>query len=144
MGEMPFPDRETRRIVEKKYREDLRRLHSQWPREQVSLEEAHAGKTVVPLIGGGLHKFDPRELEDLFSLVPPYLWHLVKIPVLLRYERIGNKRYYRVLGGVWQKRLVELMLDGDYSYEGIELLTITRFKALLTRYKSILFVTLGV
>ncbi len=77
-------------------------------------------------------------------MVPEYLWSTLRIPLLLRYENIAGVSRYRVLGGRWQKRLAEIMLKGSYSYEGIEFYRVSEFQHVIKRFKSLVFVSLGI
>ena len=134
----------TRRLVERKYRNDIQRLSRYWPKEQVSLEEAYSGRSYIYLQNGEIHDFSHDEISLLASSIPRFLWRLVSLPLLLRYEVVGTERYYRVLGNTWQKRLAEIMLTGDYSYSGKEKLTISEFSTILRKYRSLIFVNLSI
>ena len=134
----------SRRIMEKKYRDEIRKLSLYWPAETVTLEEASKGKLKIRLQGGSTHSFSREEVEDLLRVTPSFLWPYLQIPLLLRYETIGTVSYYRVLGGRWQRRLAEIMLRGSYSYEGVDRLKISEFRSILRKYKSLVFVGLSV
>ncbi len=134
----------TRRLVERKYRNDIQRLSRCWPKEQVSLEEAYSGRNYIYLQNGEIHDFSQDEINLLASSIPRFLWRLVSLPLLLRYEVVDTERYYRVLGNTWQKRLAEIMLTGDYSYSGKEKLTISEFSTILRKYRSLIFVNLSI
>ncbi len=134
----------TRRLVERKYRNDIQRLSRYWPKELVSLEEAYSGRSYIYLQNGETHDFSRDEISLLASSIPRFLWRLVSLPLLLRYEVIGTERHYRVLGNIWQKRLAEIMLIGDYSYSGKEKLTISEFSTILRKYRSLIFVNLSI
>jgi len=130
-------------ILKRKYLESTRKLRSAQPVEYVSLYEAYKGKLEVKLAGGDTHRFDEHEVKSLLEVVPPYFWKLVKLPLLLRYERPreGPARYV-VVGDVWQHRLAELMLRGDYSVDGVSEMSVTEFKKLVARYSSLIFVSI--
>ena len=130
------------KIIEEKYKDSVRRLSAYWPQEFPTLTQLEEGKKSIRLASGATHEFDPGEVERLLELVPSYFKDFMKVPVLFRYEKIGGRARYRVLGDYWQRRLVELMLTGDYSYEGVEELSVDEFIALLSRYKSLVFVTI--
>lgn len=132
-----------RRIVERKYREDLRRLTAYWPAEQITLSELGMGRLSIRLVGGLTHMFSEREASLLLSTVPRYMWGLYRVPLLLRYEKIGSIARYVVLGGRWQARLAEVMLRGDYSYRGRPELTVSEFTRIAGKYRSLVFVSLG-
>lgn len=130
-----------KKIVESKYREELRKLSSYWPAEYLTLKQLSEGKRRIRLQTGGEHVFPDDEVSRLLSTIPPYFHELMKVPVTLRYERVGGVARYKVLGDHWQRRLVELMLSGKYSYHGREELSVEEFIKLLKRYKSLVFVS---
>lgn len=134
-----------RKILEKKYRSDLSRLQAYWPVELVTLEDILEGRVSgIRLAGGDLHEFDLKQVEYMASRIPPYLWGLIKVPLLFRYERDRDGRsWYIVLGGSWERRAVELLLTGKLTSDGRERLGVTEFKELLSRYQSLIFVSLG-
>ncbi|MCE4625602.1 MAG: DUF61 family protein [Desulfurococcales archaeon] len=134
----------TRKIVEKRYKDEIRKLSLYWPAETVTLEEANEGKLTIRLQGGGTHSFSKDEVEKLLKDIPPFLWPYLRLPLLLRYETVGTVSYYRVLGSRWQRRLAEIMLRGSYTYEGLEKLKVSEFREILKRYKSLVFVGLSV
>ncbi len=138
------PKTSTKRIIERKYRSDIRRLASYWPVEQITLMQAHDGKISIRLQNGEIHDFSPEEINILLEQVPRFLWKLFSIPIMLRYENIGGERFYRVLGDIWQRRLVEIMLTGNYTYKGKETLTISEFSIIIRRFKSLIFVSLSI
>ncbi len=130
-----------RRHVERRYREDVRKLSTYWPSSYLSLSDLARGARSIQLHSGDTHVFDEDEVSRLLSTVPRYFHGLMKVPITLRYEKRRSEAKYRVLGDVWQKRLVELLLHGDYSYTGLEELTVSEFIELLRRYKSLVFVS---
>ena len=132
------------RALEKRYREEIRRLSQYWPAESVTLEEASRGRLRIRLQNGLTHDFSREEVERLLGLVPEFLWESMRIPLLLRYEVVGSVAYYRVLGDRWQRRLAEIMLRGSYSYDGLDRLRVSDFQRVLRRYRSLLFVGLSV
>ena len=139
------PARKTGKLVEEAYRDSARRLSLYWPKEFVTLAEALSGRAGVELYSGDFHSFTRRELERLASIVPKYFWHLVRLPMAFRYEKLASgESRYMVEGGVWQRRLVEMILYGDYSFEGASFLSVAQFKAILRDYKSLVFVSLSV
>ncbi|MCE4601355.1 MAG: DUF61 family protein [Desulfurococcales archaeon] len=132
---------ELRKYVERKYREELRRLSSYWPAEYLTLRELRDGKRLVKLQTGETHALAEDEVERLLEAVPFYFHDLVRIPITLRYEKVGGVARYRVLGDRWQRRLVEILLTGNYSYRGLEELSVEEFIRLLRMYKSLVFVS---
>ncbi|MEB3774896.1 MAG: DUF61 family protein [Desulfurococcales archaeon] len=125
------------------YRRDASRLRQLLPDEYLTLEDLYQGARRIRLASGEIHELDPGEVERLLSEVPPYFWRLIKVPVVLRYTRYSDgSRRYVVSGDQWQKRLIEILLTGDYSSTGMEELDIQSFTRLLARYKTIIFVTI--
>lgn len=132
------------KIVRQEYLRSARMLQASLPAETVSLYDASKGRLAVKLHSGELHIMDEGEVKRLLEIVPPYFWKLVKIPLLLRYERPGGgPPQYTVMGDSWQRRLVELMLRGDYSESGIAALTVSDFKKIASKYPSLIFVSIS-
>ena len=130
-----------KRYVEKKYKEELRRLSSYWPAEYISLADARRGVRTIRLQTGETHTFEENEINLLLNTIPSYFHNLMKLPVTFRYTRMGGVARYRVLGDQWQRRLVEIILTGQYTYQGREELTVEEFIKLLRKYKSLVFVS---
>jgi hypothetical protein len=65
----------------------------------------------------------------------------MRIPIILRYEK-HEDGYSRcvVEGDVWQRRLVELLVKGSVSSEGLGEVTGPQFRLLLGSYGSLVFV----
>ncbi|MCE4618618.1 MAG: DUF61 family protein [Desulfurococcales archaeon] len=133
-----------KRYVETRYREELRKLSSYWPAEYVTLQELSEGKTTIRLQTGGSHTFSPDEVSKLLETIPTYFHKLMRVPITLRYERIGGVSQYKVLGDQWQRRLVELLLTEKYSYQGKDVLSVNEFIQLLKKYKSLVFVSVTI
>lgn len=131
-----------RRRVEKRYREDLRRLRAYWPAEQVTLAQAARGRRSIRLHSGDTHEFDEVELRDALSRVPRVFHGNMRLPITLRYTKSQTGAYYEVLGDNWQARLVELLLTGTYSYRGLRRLTVSQFISLNRRYRTLIFVSI--
>ncbi|BAN90847.1 DUF61 family protein [Aeropyrum camini] len=134
----------TRRYIETRYRETAKRLAQNIPRETVTLYEASRGRVRITLYSGETHILDRAEVQSILEIAPPYFWKLARIPIVLRYEKTasGVARYV-VQGDSWQKRLVEIIVRGDYSPEGLGELTVSQFQKLVARYRSIFFVTIS-
>lgn len=131
--------------VEKKYREDSKKLALYWPAETITLLEAARGRKDIRLHSGDTHAFDEEEISRLLNIVPLYYWELMRLPLMLRYKRRedGTSEYI-VEGGVWQRRLVELIIKGDVTSKGAESLNVQEFASLIKSFKSLVFVTLAV
>ena len=130
-----------RRSIEKRYREELRRLSSYWPAEEVTLEDLARGRQWVTLQSGERHFFSGEEVEKLLSRVPFYFHRHMRVPVRLRYVRDRSGGRYVVLGDAWQRRLVEILLRGEYSFEGLSVLSVSDFMRLVGEYRSLVFVS---
>jgi len=139
---VPSRDR-LRRSIERKYRDDLRRLSAYWPAEEVPLEELARGRRWVRLHSGDRHVFSDEEVERLLARVPFYFHSLMTVPIRLRYERDSSGGRYHVLGGPWQRRLVELLVRGDYSFEGLGSIRVSEFMRLSREYRSLVFVSVS-
>jgi len=139
---VPSRDR-LRRSVERKYRDDLRRLSHYWPAEEVTIEELSRGRRWVRLHSGDRHLFADDEVDRLLERVPFYFHRLMSVPITLRYVRDSTGGRYVVLGGPWQRRLVEILLRGDYSYDGVGELRVSEFMKLNREYRSLIFVSVS-
>ncbi len=128
--------------VRHRYAEEARRLQAHWPAEQVTLEELRSRRQ-VKLMDGTYHEMDSEEAEALMSQVPSFFWPFMRVPMLFSYVRTetGISRYM-VLGDRWQRRLVEILVTGNYSAEGLTGLNVEQFLRLLRRYRSLIFVSL--
>ncbi|MCE4612826.1 MAG: DUF61 family protein [Desulfurococcales archaeon] len=130
-----------RKKIEDKFRDDIKRLSLLWPSENVYIEEIAQGKTKIQLHSGDYHEFDSVEVSRLLSSVPKYFWKIMKLPIVLRYEK-HESGYSRcvVEGDVWQRRLVELLITGSVSSEGIKEVSLSQLRFLLSNYGSMVFV----
>ncbi|MGC9071759.1 MAG: DUF61 family protein [Acidilobus sp.] len=130
--------------VRARWREEVRRIQSHWPAEQLTLEELKS-RASISLIDGTVHEMDPEEVARLLKIVPPYFRQFMKVPLLVGYvkEEDGTSRYV-VMGDRWQRRLAELMVRGDYSADGIVELSVDDFVRLLMEFRSLVFISLSV
>jgi hypothetical protein len=103
-----------KKAVERKYVEDSRKLSLYWPAETITIYDLSLGRKFIKLHSGDLHEFDEGEVGKL-----------------------------SVEGGVWQARLAELLLTGEVSSEGLKNLSLNQFSKLVSRYKTLVFVTLA-
>ncbi len=132
-----------REVVERKYVEDSRKLSLYWPAETITIYDLYMGKRSVMLHSGDIHEFEESEVEELLKIIPKYYWKLMRVPLMLRYNKDedGNVKLI-VEGSVWQARLVELLLTGEVSSAGIQSVTLSQFSKLISKFKSLVFVTL--
>ncbi|MCS7107718.1 MAG: DUF61 family protein [Acidilobaceae archaeon] len=129
--------------LQRKFREEARRLAALLPAESLTLMELSRGKREVRLNSGELHALREEEVRALLSSVPPFLWLNCRVPLLLRYRREEDGRsLYLVEGGIWQRRLAEIMLSNNLTAEGKGELSPEEFRHLLGKYGSLVFVTL--
>lgn len=133
-----------KKAVERKYVEDSRKLSLYWPAETITIYDLSLGRKFIRLHSGDLHEFDEGEVGRLLEITPKYYWKLMRIPLMLRYykEEDGTVKL-SVEGGVWQARLAELLLTGEVSSEGLKNLSLDQFSKLVSRYKTLVFVTLA-
>ena len=133
-----------KKAVERKYVEDSRKLSLYWPAETITIYDLSLGRKSIRLHSGDLHEFDEGEVGRLLEITPKYYWKLMRIPLMLRYykEEDGTVKL-SVEGGVWQARLAELLLTGEVSSEGLKNLSLNQFSKLVSRYKTLVFVTLA-
>ncbi|GBF09488.1 hypothetical protein apy_12130 [Aeropyrum pernix] len=136
--------RVSKKYIETRYRETAKRLAQNIPRETVTLYEASRGRLTITLHSGEAHTLDKEEVEKILEAAPPYFWKLARIPIVLRYEKTpsGVARYV-VQGDSWQRRLVEVIVRGDYTPQGLHELTVSQFQRIAARYRSIFFVTIS-
>lgn len=141
---MSLPSERQKRLVTSKYRSEVSRLQSYWPASFITLEEAISlDKPGVPLLNGYFHEFDPDHVREMASEIPRILWPLVNLPILLHYEKDPSGRsFFRVSGDSWQRRAVGLLLTGDLTADGKDALEASEALQLLTKYRSLIFVTL--
>jgi len=132
-----------RRVIERKYVEDSRKLSLYWPAETITIYDLYAGRRSIKLHSGDIHELDEAEVKRLLEAIPRYYWKLMRVPLMLRYhkEEDGTVKFI-VEGGVWQARLVELLLAGRVSSEGLPHLSLSEFSRLIHYYKSLVFVTI--
>jgi len=132
-------------VVERKYLEDSRRFSLYWPSETLTIHELSSGRRFVRLHSGDLHEFDESEIGELLEAIPKYYWKLMRVPLMLRYHREEDGSVKLIVeGDVWQARLVELLLTGNISSDGLQSLSINQFSKLVSKFKSLVFVTLGI
>ncbi len=131
--------------VTRKYRDDVRRLSQLWPAEFITLEDLYRGRRQIRLHSGEVHVFDDSEVDRILGEVPQYIWGLVRVPLLLHYIKYedGTIRY-KVSGDVWQRRLAELLISGTLSSTGISELSVSSFARLISRYKTMVFVSISI
>lgn len=132
------------RHIARMYTEEVRRLQASWPSKQVRLRELK-DVDYITLNDGTVHEFDKDEVLRLLSQVPEYFWDFMMVPLLLYYVRTeSGVAKYIVVGNRWQRRLAEIMLRGDYSAEGIGELSVDEFLTVISKYRSLVFVSLSV
>ncbi|MEM0365810.1 MAG: DUF61 family protein [Acidilobaceae archaeon] len=132
-----------REAIERKYREDIRKLSIYWPSETITLLELAMGKKNIRLYSNDIHEFDDRDIKLILEITPRYFWLLMRVPLMLRYKRESDgTAKYIVEGGIWQMRLAELMVRGQVSSSGLKELDVSQFSKLISRFKSLVFITL--
>ncbi len=134
--------RSARKLYERVVREASRILASM-PVEHKSLSTLlEEKKPSVRLADGTRHHMDEAELRDMAEHIPWYMRRLVKLPIIIVYER-GEKPRYIVDGDVWSARAVSALLGGDPLEERREL-TLEEVESLIRRYKTLIFVTIRI
>jgi uncharacterized protein (UPF0216 family) len=132
------------KTIQKKILENISESQKLWPKEQINLNEVFNGKTNILLASNELHEFDNEEIKEVLQIVPQYFWKFIKLPLLFRYNKDSEGRsWYNVLGDLWQRRFVEILLTGQYSLDGIEELDVEMFLKILKKYKSLIFVSIA-
>jgi len=126
------------------YRRDLSTLAGYMPAKYITLTEVKNGTRHITLASGLIHEIDDSEASRILEAVPSYFWDLMRIPMVFNYIRWSDGSVsYRVQGDVWQRRLVEILLTGDYSSTGVEEISSDEFRRLLKSYRSLIFVSIG-
>ena len=133
-----------KRIVASAYRREVSKLQSYMPASYVSLREALSSpRPGVPLNDGTFHEFDPEHLRLASEAIPRILWSLVNLPIVLYYEKDADgRRRFLVAGDAWQRRAVEMLLTGRLAADGRSELDSEEAYRLLSRYRSLFFVSL--
>ncbi|GAB6147952.1 DUF61 family protein [Stetteria hydrogenophila] len=141
---MSLPSERQKRLITSRYRHEVSKLQSYRPASTITLEKAMASaRPGVPLADGSFHEFDPWQLREMAGEIPRILWPLVNLPVTLTYERDSSGRaFFHVAGDIWQKRAVGLLLSGELTSEGRSELTVEEARLLLSKYRSLFFVSL--
>lgn len=141
---MNLPSERQKRLVTSKYRREVSKLQSYWPASFITLEEAmSSNKPGIPLLDGTFHEFDPEHIKGMAREIPKILWPLINLPILLHYERDSTGRtLFRVAGDSWQRRAVALLLTGELTADGKSVLEASEALELLSKYRSLFFVTL--
>ncbi len=135
-------DRSARRLYERIVREASRILASM-PAEHKSIAELlEEDEPSIRLADGTRHRIDESELQSMAERIPWYMRGLVKLPIIIIYER-GEKPRYTVDGDVWAARAVSALLGGDPLVEKREL-TLEEVEELIRRYKTLVFVTIRI
>ncbi len=106
------------------------------PSEYVSLKEAVEGKLEISLNNGLKHRFDAEEVRKLSSIVPLYLWSMVRIPFIM--VKLSSPGEYSINGSEWDRRAISLILNDLGS-----VISVGQMELLLREFKSLIFITLG-
>ncbi len=132
-------------LVYRKYREDLKFLSRNLPARRVTLKELLENSiSGIELRDGGIHRLDPAELERMADTVPWYLHPVTRIPLIIEYTTVDEKRVFRVRGDRWDRRIVEVLLTGKFGVDGVEFLEYNDVARLVALYKSLILIILSV
>lgn len=116
----------------------LKGIISYSPAEYVTLLDAVNGKLNYKLNNGDIVEFDKEQIDKFSSRIPPYLWALVKLPiVIIKSTEVGT---YTLNGNEWNRKAIDIILGKDTN--GI--LTTGDLERLLRDYDSIIFITLSI
>ncbi|AWR99968.1 DUF61 family protein [Metallosphaera hakonensis] len=123
-------------MFDKIFQLGLRDILDSMPSEYVSLKEAVEGKLEISLNNGLKHRFDAEEVRKLSSIVPLYLWSMVRIPFIM--VKLSSPGEYSINGSEWDRRAISLILNDLGS-----VISVGQMELLLREFKSLIFITLG-
>lgn len=124
-------------MIDKIFDIGLKNFLNFYPQEFVTIREALDGKLDIRLSGNYTHHIKLEEIQKLSSLIPIYLWSLVKIPfVIVKTLEPGE---YLINGSEWEIKALSILLNKDLS-KGLRTGEVEK---LIKDYKSIIIITLS-
>ena len=131
-------------FIIRKYHREILSLNTSLPAKRRSLKDILETRDYfVTLKNGTRHRFDPVEIEKLSDRVPWYLYPRTMLPIIIEYVDQGGKKVFRVAGDRWDRRIVEVLLRGEFSVEGVSVLEYGEVSRLLSLYKSLLTIIIS-
>jgi uncharacterized protein (UPF0216 family) len=131
-------------FIIRKYQKDVISLFNTTPKERKSLKhiiEEH--DYIVHLKDGSIHRLDRDEITQAAERIPWYLHPRALIPIIIEYTTIGDKRVFRVTGDKWDRRIVEVLLRGEFGVDGKSILEYREVAKLISLYKSLFTIILS-
>ena len=131
-------------FVVRKYQRDIVSLFNAIPRERKSLKHViDAQDYAVELRDGTIHRLDKNEVMLAAQKIPWYLHPRTRIPIIIEYSSMGDKRVFRVTGDKWDRRIVEVLLEGEFGLDGKRVLEYNEVARLISLYKSLFAIILS-
>ncbi|QKQ99367.1 DUF61 family protein [Metallosphaera tengchongensis] len=123
-------------MFDKIFQIGLRDILDSMPAEYVTLKEALDGKLEISLHNGLKHRFDINEVKKISSVVPLYLWSMVRIPFII--VKLQTPGEYSINGSEWDRKAISMVLQDSRT-----VISVGQMESLLREFKSLIFITLG-
>jgi uncharacterized protein (UPF0216 family) len=131
-------------FIIKKYQRDIVTFNTSLPAKRRSLKEILETRDYfIRLKNGTRHRLDPIEIDDLSNKIPWYLYPKTMLPIIIEYVDQGGKKVFKVSGDKWDRRIVEVLLKGEFSVDGVNVLEYSEVSRLLSLYKSLLTIIIS-
>ncbi|MCE4614135.1 MAG: DUF61 family protein [Desulfurococcales archaeon] len=131
-------------FIIRKYQRDIVSLFNTTPRKRKSLKHILEEQDyTIELKDGTIHKLDKNEVIYAAENIPWYLHPRTLIPIVIEYAAVGDKRVFRVMGDKWDRRIVEVLLKGEFGVEGERILEYNEVAKLISLYKSLFTIILS-
>ena len=128
-------------IIEAKLSKERAYLYDK-PLEYKKLSEAGEDDMFFRMSSGRVFIVRKKDIERLKEILPYYLHDKLMIPILLELASLTPIRF-RIVGGVWQKRVVKAIITGELNWRVDDLIGEREFRVLMKKVSSVVHVTLG-
>ncbi len=128
-------------IIEAKLSREKAYLYDK-PLEYKRLSEAGEDDMFFRMSSGRVFIVRKKDIEKLKETLPYYLHDKLMIPILLELASLRPVRF-RIVGGVWQRRVVKALITGELRWSVDELISEGEFRVLMRKAPSVVHVTLG-
>jgi len=131
-------------FIIRKYQKDIVSLFNSTPRDRKSLKHILEKQDyTIELKDGTIHKLDKNEVSLAAQKIPWYLHPRTRVPIVIEYVSVGDRRIFRVLGDKWDRRIVEVLLKGEFGLDGKRVLEYIEVARLISLYKSLFTIILS-
>ncbi len=131
-------------FIIRKYQKDIVSLFNSTPRYRKSLKHILEKQDyTIELKDGTIHKLDKNEVSLAAQKIPWYLHLRTRIPIVIEYLSVGDRRIFRVSGDKWDRRIVEVLLKGEFGLDGKRVLEYNEVARLISLYKSLFTIILS-